>query len=64
MPISDDQLDYIVEHNPDPVDFLFALTCNMGVTNEEALSYMVEVFGYKYSIEELSAFYKKFLTQQ
>ena len=51
--INDELLDYIAEHNSQPDDFLYAIMSEADLTDEEALYYLKDSFGYKYSDKEL-----------
>jgi hypothetical protein len=51
--IDSEVLDYIAEHNSDPSDFLWAIMHEADLTDEEALSYLMDSFGYKNSEEDL-----------
>lgn len=51
--INDEVLDYIAEHNSDPLDFMYAIMSEADLTDEEALQYLSESFSYKYDENEL-----------
>lgn len=51
--IGDDILDYIAEHNSDPMDFLYAIMHEAKLSDSSALAYLIESFGYKYAEDEL-----------
>lgn len=46
-------LDYIAEHNSDPLDFMYAIMSEADLTDEEALEYLMESFGYKSDEDKL-----------
>lgn len=51
--IDEKVLDYIAEHNSDTLDFMYAIMSEADLTDEEALEYLRESFGYKYDDNEL-----------
>lgn len=51
--INDEVLDYIAEHNSDPLDFMYAIMSEADLTDEEALEYLMESFGYKSDEDKL-----------
>lgn len=51
--ISNKVLDYIADHNSDPLDFMYAIMNEADLTDERALGYLSESFGFKYTEEEL-----------
>lgn len=51
--INNEVLDYIAEHNSDPLDFMYAIMSEADLTDEEALQYLSESFSYKYDENEL-----------
>lgn len=57
--INDEVLDYIAEHNSDPLDFMYAIMSEADLTNEEALQYLSESFGYKYDEEIIKQYHKE-----
>ena len=58
--IGDDMLDYIAEHNSDPMDFLYAIMHEAKLSDSSALGYLVESFGYKYTEDELKEIIRKY----
>lgn len=57
--INSKKIDYIVEHNNNPLDFMYAIMRETKLTDDEALEYLSVSFGYKYTEDEL----KKIITQ-
>lgn len=57
--IDNEVLDYIAEHNSDPLDFMYAIMSKADLTDEEALEYLMESFGYKSDEDKL----KEVITQ-
>lgn len=51
--IDNEVLDYIAEHNSDPLDFMYAIMSEADLTDEEALEYLMESFGYKSDEDKL-----------
>ena len=51
--INNEVLDYIAEHNSDPLDFMYAIMSEADLTDEEALEYLMESFGYKSDEDKL-----------
>lgn len=51
--INNEVLDYIAEHNSDPLDFMYAIMSEADLTDEEALEYLMESFGYKSNEDKL-----------
>lgn len=51
--INDEVLDYIAEHNSDPLDFMYAIMSEADLTDKEALEYLMESFGYKSDEDKL-----------
>lgn len=51
--IDEKVLDYIAEHNSDTLDFMYAIMSEADLTDEEALDYLRESFGYKCDDDKL-----------
>ena len=51
--ICSDLLDYIAEHCNDPEDFLYAIMREADLSDEVALAFLSDSFGYKYDEDEL-----------
>lgn len=51
--ISSRVLDYIADHNNEPLDFMYAIMSEADLTDEKALYYLSDSFGYKYTEDEL-----------
>ena len=62
--IGDETLDYITEHNENPLDFMYAIMHEADLTDEEALCYLCNAFDYKYSVEELKEIIAEYNNQQ
>lgn len=46
-------LGYIADHNNEPLDFMYAIMNEADLTDETALYYLWDSFGYKYTEDEL-----------
>lgn len=53
-------LDYIADHNNDPLDFMYAIMNEADLTDKEALYYLDDSFGYKYTEDELKEVIAKY----
>lgn len=58
--INDEVLGYIAEHNSDSLDFMYAIMSEADLTDEEALQYLSESFGYKYDEAKLEEIIKQY----
>lgn len=53
-------LDYITDHNNEPLDFMYAIMNETDLTDEEALCYLNDSFDYKYTEDELKEVITKY----
>ena len=53
-------LDYIADHNNEPLDFIYAIMNEADLTDETALCYLSDSFGYKYTEDELKEIITKY----
>ena len=51
--ITNKVLDYIADHNSDPLDFMYAIMNEADLTDERALGYLSESFGFKYTENQI-----------
>lgn len=51
--INSRMLDYIADHNNEPLDFIYAIMNEADLTDEEVLYYLSVSFDYKYTENEL-----------
>lgn len=51
--INDKVLDYIADHNNEPLGFMYAIMHEADLTDETMLYYLSNSFGYKYTEDEL-----------